>query len=1037
MKDGAQILVTPADTIRVGFIRLDFLSDRGGVLSTGDGRFDVSGPDTTNLPVDPPPHNRAFFGRHHEALDRFHTVQSYGRTVVAGDSNDVWPRTPNGAYHLTDMADFGPWKFSQDIYPQAAHMFRTMLAAADSQSIVLGDRIPWDRYDRFVLIHAGSDLQSDVLQDSPEDIPTFTLGVADTDVVWMRNIPAPGDSFPVDRCTFMPETESQDGYFATLNGTLAHECGHLMYGFVDLYNIETGLPVVGYWSLMDSGNQVGAIVHTPHSGDIFATGLLPPSIDPFQRQFTGNALTFPEVTYGDTLTIQNSERHPDVRRVRLSSDEYLLLEDRYVSPFNVLALDQDSTTHVILGPKTPDAYEYDALLPTLADNTHGGGGILVWHIDESVIPLEFSFPLDTSLRVNPDFGVNTNPARLGISVIEADGLGDLGDLGSPFLFGSPYDPFFLSNYAVLSDTTHPNLIPNTKTRPHTQIRFLDDPLLAMRIAADRGWLRTGWPVAATFPPGGPQLLAVDADGDNRPEICWAGGDPNGADSVSLFAVRGDGSGLFGANPVFCSLDRHPLPVMAAIATGPYLGAGVPVQGPALFAVTTGADGPDISTPGGRVWLIDHTGQAVPGWPPALPAIVTTPPVIVGHYPQSFVIVGGADGSVSALRMDGSVLARQVVSNVPIVGRLAAFVTAGADSCVRVACADSMGAVSVFDLGACPPPPPASGWTRVVGPHGWQPDFVWANLDGAGTPLEPLCTGGGSQLFVRGLDRVWGFCSDGSPLAGWGEPLGDTLVAGLGAGDVDGDGFPEVITQTTRSGVMYLNRTGRPSPGWPKASTREFFLPSAAGPIAADVRGLGTPDLITLDGSGMLTALNAAGSQPAGWPLATGAGAAGTPLMTDFTSGDGLIEIVAPDHLGKLYAYEFPTASASLTADPWPMLGGDPGRTSVLPAERTSIAPPPSTGPLVYGTFVAYPNPARRSPVTFAYTLTEPARVTFDILDTSGHTVASFARDGHQADNLEVWQPGALPAGLYLAQVHFSGSLSHHAVSQKILVGVLK
>ena len=38
--------------------------------------------------------------------------------------------------------------------------------AADSQSVVLGDRIPWDKYDRFVLIHAGSDLQTDVLQDS-------------------------------------------------------------------------------------------------------------------------------------------------------------------------------------------------------------------------------------------------------------------------------------------------------------------------------------------------------------------------------------------------------------------------------------------------------------------------------------------------------------------------------------------------------------------------------------------------------------------------------------------------------------------------------------------------------------------------------------------------------------------------------------------------------------------------------------------------------------------------------------------------------
>jgi hypothetical protein len=105
--------------------------------------------------------------------------------------------------------------------------------------------------------------------------------------------------------------------------------------------------------------------------------------------------------------------------------------------------------------------------------------------------------------------------------------------------------------------------------------------------------------------------------------------------------------------------------------------------------------------------------------------------------------------------------------------------------------------------------------------------------------------------------------------------------------------------------------------------------------------------------------------------------------------------------------------------------------------RTSTAPTASAGPLLKGTFMAYPNPARRSPVTFAYTLSEPSRVQFEIVDTSGHSVASFTRDGTQAENIAVWEPGALPAGLYLARVKFSGSLSHHDQSEKILVGVLK
>ena len=74
-----------------------------------------------------------------------------------------------------------------------------------------------------------------------------------------------------------------------------------------------------------------------------------------------------------------------------------------------------------------------------------------------------------------------------------------------------------------------------------------------------------------------------------------------------------------------------------------------------------------------------------------------------------------------------------------------------------------------------------------------------------------------------------------------------------------------------------------------------------------------------------------------------------------------------------------------------------------------------------GSLKAYPNPARRSPVSFAYQLTEPAEVDFRILDSSGHEVASFSRAGIQADNLVVWDPGRLPAGLYIAQLRFHGS----------------
>src|SRR5439155_12314694 len=229
-------------------------------------------------------------------------------------------------------------------------------------------------------------LQSHIARDSPEDIPSFTLGVLDSDAVIFPD----STTRPIERATFIPETINQDGYYGAINGVIAHECGHLFFGFSDVYDVETGRPIVGYWSLMDSGNLVGSIVALSDGTELFATGLLPPSVDPLQRTFLTPQIVPHDVAFGDTITLRAFERNNDLRRVRLSSDEYLLLENRYLAPSDSIMLDQDDSTRVVLGPKKPDRFEYDALLP--------GGGILVWHIDETVIPLESDFPVDAAPR---------------------------------------------------------------------------------------------------------------------------------------------------------------------------------------------------------------------------------------------------------------------------------------------------------------------------------------------------------------------------------------------------------------------------------------------------------------------------------------------------------------------------------------------------------------------------------------------------------------------------------------------------------------
>lgn len=988
----------PDTVIRMAILRVDFLRDRSGTATTGNGRFDLTPPDTNQVPIDRAPRNRTYFEGHARALERYVDVQSYGHVQL---QVDVWPAEEDSAYHCTDKADFGPWKFSRDVYGEAVRMMRTMFFAADSQSTRRNARIPWDSYDRYTIIHAGSDLQSDLRQDSEFDIPSFTVFVGDTDVVIFP------DSLtrPIDRVAFVPETNNQDGYYGAINGVLTHENGHNLFGLADIYDINSGYPTCGYWTLMDSGNLVGSRVLLRDGSEIYATGLLPPSLDPFQRQFLGDALTFLEPASGDTLTLRSSQRHPDIARIGLSSDEYLLIENRYLSPSAAVELDQDPVTRVILGPKSPDRFEYDALLP--------GGGILVWKVDDSVIPF------DNSLRINPDYGFNSNPFRLGLQVLEADGLDDLGDLGSPYILGSPLDPYQRYVNPVLSDSTRPNLIPNQGTRPHLRVEFLDNADSSMRIVMRRAWQMAGWPVATgRFPAGGPRPLAIDADGVRGLEVCWAGGASAGPDSASLFAVRSDGSGLASGDIAFAQLDHRVMPVMAAVVTGDATFG----DGPSVFAATTEYRG--AADPlGGRLWLVDHLGVAMPGWPVRPPSGATTPPMLLGEWPFTQVAVGCADGRVRVYDAAGTeMLATTPALTGAISGRLAAWLAPGAITSgispaipATLAAGTLQGEVAVFSL---PSGAALTGWPRMVRRAGTEPEFLWLRLGGDGANAEGNCPADEPTLVVRDADRLLAYCPSAGAIRGWGTSLGDTLVDGLGAGDPDGDGFPEVLVQTRHSALAFINASGFPSPGWPKRGTREDFT-TGTPPLALDLTGDARSEVVALNASGVIAALDAAGRTPEGWPLATGSGALGSMVAADLDR-DGALDLVAPDRYGQLYAYSLPVAEGPPTASSWRMLAGDPARTSSLPATRTSSPGAATAGPLVRGSLKAYPNPARNQSVRFAYTLSAASSVEFRIVDASGHEVASFTRPGQRSDNVEVWDPGALPAGLYMARLRFSG-----------------
>src|SRR5262249_38056393 len=150
-----------------------------------------------------------------------------------------------------------------------------------------------------------------------------------------------------------------------------------------------------------------------------------------------------------------------------------------------------------------------------------------------------------------------------------------------------------------------------------------------------------------------QLLAMDMDGDGKPDVVWGGGDSSVTDtsaavraavrdSAALFCVRFDGKGIAGADTFdFAHLDARPRPEVAGT--------------PNLVVATTYHSGPG-DTGGGRLWAGGPRGVPLRGFPVTLPSPASTPPLLVNEGFSGWrVLVGCEDGRVREVDAAGAVV----------------------------------------------------------------------------------------------------------------------------------------------------------------------------------------------------------------------------------------------------------------------------------------------------------------------------------------------------------------------------------------------
>jgi len=963
-------------TIRLLAIRVEFQPD-DDPRSTGDGTFDYSPWDGRTF--DGPPHDREYFELHMTALANYFASVSHGRLII---EFDVAPEGDQEAFVLPhDMGYYHDYSESFAWYVDQVERFtRDAFAAADSAGTV-----DFSQYDGYILFHAGADWQSDVYGDSPFDLPSAHISLGEPILV-------NGGTWEVWGSAIMPESSNQDGLTIALNGTLAHEVGHIL-GLPDLYNTRNGFPAVGYWDIMDSGGRIG--MSTPWG---WAYGLIPAAPSAWSKLFMGWLDGAEVLEDASDLEVRASALRGGGNRVYsipISSTERFLIENRLddLGKDGVVAIEQERG--VVLGPVDPDCtlpvcpvnHEYDFLLP--------GPGLMIWHIDDTrVIP--GLMPWDT---------VNTDSRRRGVAVEEADGIMDLGNIQSFYWAGNRYDPFFAANNDSFAWDTFPSTDDNMGGKTYLAVTRISDAdtVMTMNVRFDRR--KPGWPIDIGEPIGAASPRVADLDGDCVAEVVVA------ALGGNVFAWRVTGE------PVIAPV-RGGAPGLFAVAPGGVsrTPAAADLDGDGSLEVIVASDAGRL-----HVWrCADDNGDGFadafsPLYPVSLGGPASSAPVAANLDAAAGleIAVAAMSGDLTVVSADGAHLhgspyrfGHLALDDVTI----AAVDMDGDPFDEIVLSTTNRGWVVAMngDGSALP------GWPVRVG--AWETaavGVVAADLDRAPDGVSEIVAVGSDGL-AYAWDRFGRLCD------GWPVDLRAPVLARPSLADLDGDGLVEVAVATGPASVAGIRWNGARVENWPLAlSPGDSVRASRSSPLIADIDGDGVQDVVSCGSCGGLFAHSAvSGRRLPGWPLSADP-TLGSAWIGD-AEGDGVLDALVAGASGRVAFYAMPAVAAP-GAVFWQTEAFSSAGTGALPSELLPDPEPDEPGLLAAGRTYCYPNPAVGSDLTIRVHLEEPAEIEVEVLDVSGQRVARFTKDGQPTANEVVWPTAGVASGLYLVRVEARAS----------------
>lgn len=313
---------------------------------------------------------------------------------------------------------------------------------------------------------------------------------------------------------------------------------------------------------------------------------------------------------------------------------------------------------------------------------------------------------------------------------------------------------------------------------------------------------------------------------------------------------------------------------------------------------------------GQVFLLDHDGNTLSGWPQSTALFQRTSPSIgdIDGDGALDVVVGDNDGYLHAWELDGTVKSGFPIQLDGSIKSIVRLIDVDGDQKDELLVHTGASKLYLLDgTGSS-----LSGWPIDLG--GDKDQFgSWII---ASTPVVLDFNFDGSLEIAVGTtaDNVQVFNLDGTSVIGWPVSTGDWVYPSLTPVDLDGDYEPELVAGSGDGKLYAWAADGSTVSGFPI----NIGQPIVASVATADLTLDSGPELVVADLSGNVYCFTSNGLLLDGWPQKADSGIIGSPIIMD-TNNDGRLDIVVPSRDNTLHIWNIDGStitSPALSATDW-------------------------------------------------------------------------------------------------------------------------